>query len=164
MLVVFWSRLRTGELNCLKSGYVRTSTKLRIAFITRNKTSELTLQPDYEVHDGIRLKQFPICLAYALTIDKVQEMILNNLIVGGIDRFATCNYCMIFNSFRFIPTMAYILIIINIVFYIKLTLLAKRFWMFAFNLFIIFPFRPGHKVTMYGTVCTTPPAFCIQFS
>ena len=45
------------------------------------------MRPGLEVHDNIKLKRFPICLAYALTIHKVQGLTLNKLIVGGVDRF-----------------------------------------------------------------------------
>ena len=79
--------LVNGSMGIVKEDILTPRPLLCIEFITGNTTKELTLQPDFEVHDSIRLKQFPICLAYALTIHKVQGMTLNNLVVGGIDRF-----------------------------------------------------------------------------
>ena len=79
--------LVNGSIGIVKDISLDPRPEIQVEFITGNTTRTLTLRPDIETHDNIRLKQFPICLAYALTIHKVQGMTLDSLVVGGIDRF-----------------------------------------------------------------------------
>eukprot|EP00834_Sanchytrium_tribonematis_P006288 NODE_448_length_7291_cov_0.696329.p4 type:complete len:164 gc:universal NODE_448_length_7291_cov_0.696329:6239-6730(+) len=79
--------LVNGSLGIITGITIGDRPQIIAEFVTGNGTQNLTLTPTFEVHDGIILKQFPITLAYALSIHKVQGMTLSKLIVGGLQQF-----------------------------------------------------------------------------
>ena len=55
-----------------------------VEFIVKEGTKLVKLQPDLECHDNVILYQFPVCLAYAVTIHRIQGMTLKRIVVGNI--------------------------------------------------------------------------------
>eukprot|EP00834_Sanchytrium_tribonematis_P004397 NODE_214_length_12495_cov_0.543078.p1 type:complete len:872 gc:universal NODE_214_length_12495_cov_0.543078:3806-1191(-) len=80
--------LVNGSIGMVKSVDIGINgSTIYVEFLCKSGCLCIPIKPAFEINDGYKLYQFPISLAYALTIHRVQGMTLNSIVVGNLRHF-----------------------------------------------------------------------------